>query len=152
MAAIALAALERPFILEGGRASRCVCICVCVCVRRRVRARARASSFILQWNEAGKEDAPGGDQIITHLGSETQISPALPRCRAAHTRTHARAADARSATCMGTMYQCNERRQISFSFGGMERRASSTNACIYSERRGDGGGELFQPAVQSLSF
>lgn len=37
-------------------------VCVYVCV----------SSFILQGNEQGNEDAPGGDQIITHLGSETE--------------------------------------------------------------------------------
>lgn len=67
LAAIALAALEGPFILEGKeRLRRCTCVyvyvCVCVCV----------SSFILQGNEQRNEDAPGGDQIITHLGSERE--------------------------------------------------------------------------------
>lgn len=67
--------------LGGERASQALYVYVCVCV----------SSFILQGNEQGNEDAPGGDQIITHLGSETErgrdfTNAAL--CRVPHTVTH----------------------------------------------------------------
>lgn len=55
--------------LGGERASQAVSLCECVCVGGE-KQRERESSFILQGNEQENEDALGGDQIITHLGSE----------------------------------------------------------------------------------
>lgn len=52
--------------LEGERASQALYAYMYVCVRE------KENSFILQRNEQGNENALGGDQIITHLGSETE--------------------------------------------------------------------------------
>lgn len=58
--------------LGGEKASQALYVYMYVCVYMYVWVCVCVSSFILQGNEQGNEDAPGGDQIITHLGSETE--------------------------------------------------------------------------------
>lgn len=107
--------------LGGERASRAlyVCMCVCDCV----------SSFILQGNEQGSEDAPGGNQIITHLGSETEISLTLP-CAEPHIHRHTRAYTHACVQCINVTKGDKSHFHL-----GTERHRSSTNTCIYSKWR-----------------
>lgn len=129
LAAIALAALKGPFILEG---NKCLRPCMCICMWWGGEG-GKASSFILQGNEQGNEDAPGGDQIITHLGSETDRD----FTNAARTHTH-----------IQTQVQCINVTKWDKSHFHLrtEGHRSSTNTCIYSKRRGKKkwGGESFQ--------